>query len=111
MVILCLISWFGAALLFGAWKKRPQWVNIVTWAFICLTAICSLWLLWYRQELRATVEEMVDNVVDFTDCFDAWLDNADKQDYKSASFIMTKCSTQLIEDTTATYKAYLNYNK
>ena len=111
MVILCLISFFGASLLFGAWKKRPQWVNAVAWVFICITAICSLWLLWYRQELRATVEEMVDNVVDFTDCFDVWIDNVERADYMSAAYVMTQCTTQLLEDTTATYKAYLNYNK
>ena len=110
MVILCLISLFGASLLFGAWKKRPQRINIAAWVIICITAICSLWLLWYRQELRATVEEMVDNVVDYTDCFDVLIDNVDKQDYKSASFVMTECSTQLLEDFTATYKDFLNYN-
>ena len=107
----CLFALMWALFLFGVFKVRPAWMDIITGCAIITVIIMAIWLFWFREKLRGTVEEFVDNTVDMVDCTDSWVDYFESKDYTQSAYILLECVTEHLEDNTATYKDYLNYNK
>lgn len=110
MVLLWLLIIAGtllwALLLFGVWKNRPRRVEIVVW-ILCIVSLLSSYgmsnMLTEREEL---IDENFDNINEFIDCFDEWVNDYTEDLVYIAGEEMIDCAIELLDDTTKTYKWY-----